>query len=93
MPDLSDAFLTLSEVGIGLAGFSGIALALTRRDAPLSPGQAVFVRELIFNSLAVIFLALLPVGLNLIELQSPGTWRGLSGLHAIVIDHAHRAWL
>ncbi len=61
MPDLPDAFLTLAEIGVGLAGFSGIALALTRRDAPLTPAQAVFVRELILNSLAVIFLALFPV--------------------------------
>jgi hypothetical protein len=69
MPSLSDAFLTLAEIGVGLAGFAGIALALTRRDAPLTSGQAIFVRELILNSLAVVFLALLPVGLNLLASQ------------------------
>jgi hypothetical protein len=85
MPDLPDAFLTLAEIGVGLAGFSGIALALTRRDAPLTPAQAVFVRELILNSLAVIFLALLPVGLGLIEMQGSTVWRSLSGLHAAIV--------
>jgi hypothetical protein len=85
MPSLSDAFLTLAEIGVGLAGFAGIALALTRRDAPLTPGQAIFVRELILNSLAVIFLALLPVSLGLLELQGQTVWRTLSGLHFAII--------
>jgi hypothetical protein len=85
MPSLSDAFLTLAEIGVGLAGFAGIALALTRRDAPLTSGQAIFVRELILNSLAVIFLALLPVGLSLLELHGQSVWRTLSGLHTAII--------
>jgi hypothetical protein len=82
---MTDAFLTLAEIGVGLAGFSGIALALTRRDSSLTPAQAVFVRELILNSLAVIFLALLPVGLDLIGGQGLSMWRGLSALHAALI--------
>lgn len=48
-------------------------------------GSGGFVRELILNSLAVIFLALLPVGLNLIEQQGPSVWRALSGLHSALI--------
>lgn len=82
---MSDAFLTLAELGVGLAGFSGIALALTRRNASLTPGQALFVRELILNSLAVIFLALLPVGLHLVEQGTETSWRSLSGFHAALI--------
>jgi hypothetical protein len=85
MPELSDAFLTLAEIGVGLAGFSSIALALTRRDAPLTPAQAIYVRELILNSLAVIFMALLPVGLILVGIPDSIIWRGLSAFHAALI--------
>jgi len=85
MPDPIGAFLTLAEVGIGLTGFAGIVLALTRHDAPLSSGHAVLVRELILNSLAVVLLALLPVGLMLLELRSSSIWRGSSAFHAALI--------
>jgi hypothetical protein len=80
-----DAFLTLAEVGVGLAGFAGIALALTRRDAPLTAGQVVFVRELILNGLAVIFLALAPVGATLMWEPSASMWGRLSALHALLV--------
>ena len=33
----------------------------------------------------MIFLALLPVGLSLIDQRGPSLWRGLSGLHAALI--------
>jgi hypothetical protein len=85
MPDSSDPFLTLAEVGIGLAGFAGIVVALTKRVAPLTSGEAVLVRELILNSLAVVLLALLPVGLVLLGSQGAGVWRGLSAFHAALI--------
>lgn len=85
MSESIDALLTLAEVGIGLAGFAGIVVALTKREAPLTSAHVLLVRELILNSLAVVLLALLPAGLALLGSHGAGVWRGVSSLHAVLI--------
>lgn len=79
--DAVTAFLTLAEVGVGFVGFAGIVLAITRPNLPLSPGQAVQVREVIRTGLAAVGLALLPTGVAFAGFHGPSLWRGLSAFH------------
>lgn len=81
----SEALLTLAEVAVGLVGFTGIVLALTRRDSPVPPGELLQLKELIRGGLAGVGLALLPAGAELAGFSGPGLWRTLSGLHMALI--------
>lgn len=75
------AFLTLAEVGVGFVGFAGIVLAITRPSLPLSPGEALQVREVIRTGLAAVALALFPTGVAFAGIHGASLWRGLSALH------------
>lgn len=79
--DAVAAFLTLAEVGVGFVGFAGIVLAITRPSQPLSPGQALQVREVIRTGLAAVALALFPTGVAFAGIHGPSLWRGLSAFH------------
>lgn len=75
-----DAFETLAEVAIGLAGFGTLANVLARDPARWS--SADFFRSVAFfmSSLGALFLALLPIGLGTTSLAEAAIWRVTSGL-------------
>ena len=53
-------FQTIAEVGIGIAGFSGLVVALRQSDGPLSEIQKYRLRVLFALSFGAVFLSLLP---------------------------------
>jgi len=57
---LPDAFQTVAEVAIGLAGFSGLLVAFRRSLGPLSSVQKYRMRILFALSFGALFLSLLP---------------------------------
>jgi hypothetical protein len=57
---LPDAFQTIAEVAIGLAGFSGLLVAFRRSMGPLSNVQKFRMRILFALSFGALFLSLLP---------------------------------
>ena len=57
---ISGWFQTIAEIGIGLAGFSGLIVALRKRAGPLSRTQIYRMRILLTLSFGAMFLSLLP---------------------------------
>jgi hypothetical protein len=75
----TDLLQTFAEIGIGLAGFTGIVAALqTRGDGASSALRAPF-RYLIIYGVATVLFALLPLVLLLV-LSEPSGWRSASAM-------------
>lgn len=58
--DIPDWYQTVAEIAIGLAGFSGLAVALRRDVGPLSEIQKFRMGVLFGMTFGALFLALLP---------------------------------
>ena len=82
MPDV-EAFMGLAQLGLGLAGFSGIALALATRHREFEATDQELVRFLLLNSLSVSGLAVLPVAVGMLQLSPSVLWRGCSAFHLL----------
>lgn len=81
MADLAEALATIAEVAIGLAGFSGIVVVLSRTyQRRLTPLERYRLVILLVPSLASTFLAL--VTLALVSGRVPGAFRIGSALLA-----------
>jgi hypothetical protein len=81
LPDV-EAFMGLAELGLGLAGFSGIALALATRQREFQRSDRALVGFLLLNSLGVAGLAVLPVAGAMLDPPTALIWRASSGFHA-----------
>jgi len=82
MGDLTEALATIAEVAIGLAGFSGIVVVLSRTfERRLTPLERYRMFLLLVPSLAASFLALAIMALYASEV--PGALRIGSGLLAV----------
>ena len=84
MPDV-EAFMGLAQLGLGLAGFSGIALALATRQHEFEEADRELVRFLLLNSLSVSGLAVLPVAIGMLQPSPSVLWRSCSALHLLAI--------
>ena len=81
----SDALLALSEIAIGIAGFSAIALVLSRNRDSLSPELLFIIRTSTINGVTNAFLALFPWVLAFASLSPAGVWRWSSGVVLLAI--------
>lgn len=71
--------LTLAEIAVGLAGFSGVVAAFSRtRDFP--PEDRVRFLMLVGSTFFVILLALVPFLFDLGGMTESGIWRWSSGI-------------
>ena len=75
MSAIPDWFQTIAEIGIGLAGFSGLVVALRRNPGPLTYVQKYRIRVLFAMSFGAVLLALFPYLLAEIGVASPALWR------------------
>ena len=57
---IPDSLQTIAEISIGLAGFSGLVVALRKGSGPLSDIQKYRLRILFSLSFGAMFLSLLP---------------------------------
>lgn len=57
---IPDSLQTIAEIGIGLAGFSGLIVALRKTPGPLTDVQKFRLRILFGNAFGAMFLSLLP---------------------------------
>ena len=80
-----DPLFAVMEFGVGLAGFAGVAFAVSRKGA-LSQADLFRLRNLLGSSLGAAFFALVPVLLNAMPLSSINTWRITSAL--LLVYHA-----
>jgi hypothetical protein len=72
----ADALLTLAEIALGFAGFTGVIVVFSRdRSAPWEPIDAFRVTRMLSASLAALFFSLLPEGLFAAGLAAGATWR------------------
>ena len=71
----SDAFQSLAEFGIALAGFTSIVIVFSRQGGDFHPADRFRVFTAVVLSLGAAFLALLPVGLDLVGLPPSVVWR------------------
>ena len=80
-----DAFQTLAEVAIAMAGFSSIVVMFKRRDADtwLKPDADRFHGMILHSMLAVLF-AFLPFALMNFAIESADVFRWCSSLLAVV---------
>jgi hypothetical protein len=76
----AEVLLTAAEIGIGLAGFSGVVAAFTR----LRTEDRVRFLMLVGGSFFVVVLAFVPFLLDLAGLTERGVWRWSSAIWAIL---------
>jgi hypothetical protein len=70
-----DVLYTLAGVAVTFAGFSGVVVVLPLRSEPLwLPTEIRMLRLLVADSLIVLFLALLPVVLQLASWPQQAIW-------------------
>lgn len=70
-----EALSTIAEVGLGLAGFTGILVALGRSRAAFSRPEILRLLLLLVSSLGAVFLALLPFALHESGVVGVACWR------------------
>jgi hypothetical protein len=77
----ADTLRTFAEVGVALAGFTGVAVVLGRRaEGAWSYVEIGQLRQLLESSLAVALLALLPLVLERLAGSPAVLWRVSNGL-------------
>jgi hypothetical protein len=74
---------TIAQLGLAITGFSGIAIAFNRQPGRLSSVEKFRVSILFANSLAAMFLALIPFALFYMEWSDAKIWRTGSALLAL----------
>jgi hypothetical protein len=83
-PMNESSLYTIAEVGVTLAGFSGLVVAFLRRNlSSWSPGEFLSFFFLISNSLLVVAFSLLPIPLLLWGLSESTIWALCSPLMAV----------
>ena len=70
-----EALSTIAEVGLGLAGFTGILVALGRSRAAFSRPEVLRLLLLLVSSLGAVFLALFPFALYESGVGDSACWR------------------
>src|SRR5438067_4440589 len=81
--DGAEILTTVAQLGVGVAGFSGIAIAFNRQPGRLSDLEAFRVVILFATSFAAVFLSLIPFALHYFGLADFVVWRASSGLCAL----------
>jgi len=82
----SDDFMTLAELGIALAGFSGIITVLIGQRSEVKTYQIEMgTTTILGNSFFVIALSLLPVALFKLGWTTSAMWAAASAVHVIYI--------
>ena len=77
---------TSAEIGIGIAGFAGIAGVLRRRgQGAWTPHDIFRMRILLRGSFAVVLLSLLPIALATTAVEETTQWFVASGLYAVFL--------
>lgn len=71
----NELLVTLAQLALGLAGFTGIGVLFTHRPGELTPLEKYRLGLLFSSSFGAMFLALLPLWLHLVDLEASALWR------------------
>jgi len=84
--DYQSLLLTLAEVSVALAGFSGVVSVFgRRRTEEWDPGDRLHLSFMLETSLAALFLSILPFAMFAAELSPRSTWAIMSGIFAVFL--------
>lgn len=75
----AEILTTIAQLGAAVTGFSGIAIAFNRHPGRLGEVEAFRVSILFANSLAAVFLALIPFAFHHLGWSEETVWRTCSG--------------
>ena len=78
--DESSLLLSTAEVSVAFAGFIGIFLALAAGEGRFPAADSFQIRLIVICSIAPVFLAVLPLILDLLGLGGSALWRLSSGV-------------
>jgi len=78
--ELPDSLNTVAEASIGLAGFSGLVVALRRSGGPLDEIQKYRLRVLFFLTFGALFISFVPAELVELGVSEARVWRASSGI-------------
>ena len=81
----SSAFEMLAEFAIAQAGFASVVVVLGRGVDPFHPADGFRVFNALVPSVLAGFLALVPIGLDLVGVPAAGIWRLASFLFAFLV--------
>ena len=76
----AEILTTIAQLGVAVTGFSGIAIAFNRQPGGLGGFEAFRVSILFANSLAAVFLSLIPFAFFYLGWSQEIIWRTTSGL-------------
>ena len=88
--EASDELLTIAELAIGLAGFSGIAVVFRGREGLREVDRFRFI-ALFSTSISVLVLAFVPFGFYHAGQTGPELWKGSSAV--LLVFWFSTAWL
>lgn|SRR5262245_1190046 len=75
MEQVSNSFLTIAELALGIAGFSGVILVFGGLPETMHPVDSIRVRLLLSMSLGAMVLAMFPFGMQLFSVDGAWIWR------------------
>ena len=75
MADSTDLFLILAQIGVALAGFSGLVVVLRKETGPLSEVHKYRMRVLFGMSFGAVFLSITPDAIENLGVPSREAWR------------------
>lgn len=77
--DPTEALLAIAQIALGLAGFGGIFVAVSReRAAALRPADSYRLTLLLSAALSTLVLSLVPVALRALGMSEASVWRASS---------------
>jgi len=76
----AEILTTIAQLGMAVTGFSGIAIAFNRQPGRLGAFEAFRVSILFANSLAAVFLSLIPFAFFYLGWSQEMIWRTASGV-------------
>lgn len=91
MMEIPGYLQTMAEIGVAIAGFTGLIVALRRDAGPLKGVQKYRLQVLLLLSLGAMFLSLLPEMLATFGMQGERLW-WLSCLVALVYSVIFVSW-
>ena len=82
-----DLLTVMAEVGIALAGFTGLVVVLGRRaHGDWTPAERTQLAILLQTSLAAVFFALLPLLIPRLPFPETAVWRTLTGILSLAMS-------
>lgn len=80
--EATEVLTLIAEIGIALAGFTGVVIVVGRPPGPLTALESFRLSQLLSLSLGAVVLALLPLGLYHLGIDPPKLWQASSAAMA-----------